>query len=298
MSFAAAVARELLNGGSPRSASPEFRRIEFGTRRPVLNFADPEPFDRATVAEVAAVVRADAVLRSVLDGGQAWDIGSSSWERYARHPRATRAERVAGELVRRLRLVSAIALREGARAERRDALVYLGVDVGKEIYEIEITSAGLALLELAAHKLIEFRDTIYPEAWVEAYLMTLAGDITAEIAAFHDEDNVPQQFRPSIPFNRHARFDCENPRSRIVDGGLEIEIPEAYKNVAVFAIDFHTVVDEHPCVIPAEALENGRMPLSEVPRWRARTNADGAYPDRFRRRFAHGSRADPVSKRL
>jgi len=299
MSFADAVARELMTGHMGRVVSPEFRQIELGgTRRPILSFDDPEPFDHQTVAEVTAVVRAHAGLEAVLGGSYPWDDERSSWRRHLDLPRGTRAERAAAEVYRRVRLVGAIAVRPGVRMERRDALVYLGVDVDKEIYEVEITSGGLALLELGAAKLVEFRNTPYPETWVEAYLTTLLADLTAETKAFHDEDNYPQQFRAPFPFNRHRRFDCENPRTRFVDDGLEIEIPEAFKDAAVFAIDFHTIVDERLHIIPVEALTNGRLPTEEIPAWRARVPDGRTLPAQFRRRFTRASRADPPSKRL
>ena len=296
MSFAAAVAREMMIGSSNRSPSPEFRQIELGgARRPILSFAEPDLVDPETVVAVAGVCRACAGLEVVFDADRSWD--EERPQRALFLPR-TRAERAAGELYRRMRLVRMIAFRPAARIEQRDALVYLGIDVGKEIHETEITVAGLRLLELAASKLVEFRDAPYPDAWVEAYVTTLLADATGETRAFHDEDDDLRLFRPPFPFNRHQRFDNENPRSRFVDDALEIDIPEAYTNAAVFAIDFHVVVGDLLHLIPVEALMNGRLPRNEIDRWRARVPDGRTLPADFRRRFTRASRADPPSKRL
>lgn len=286
MSFAAAVTRDLTTGSAGRVVSPEFSRIELGgVRRPVLSFADPHPIDADTAREVSRVVRAAAVLDLALDAGADRDVERSSRRRFLDPPRGSRAERAAAELYRRIRLPAKIALRPGVRAERRDALVYLGVDVDKEIYEIEITSAGLDPLELGALKLLEFARTPYPGGWVEAFLVALIADLTAETQAFHDEDNTLLQFRAPFPFNRHRRFDRGNPRFRFVDDALEIEIPEAFKNAAVFAIDFHVIVDDLPHIIPVEAPTDGRPPPGGDPETaRAdsrRANASGGVPPAF-----------------
>jgi hypothetical protein len=111
-------------------------------------------------------------------------------------------------------------------------------------------------------------------------------DLVAEIKRFSDEDRILYQFRRRPPFNRHFRFDCDNPKVNYEADYVEFEIGERYRDPARYAIDFYVVLDDVLHIVPVEALKDGRIARAELPKWEARTPDAVSLPASFRTRFA------------
>ena len=99
------------------------------------------------------------------------------------------------------------------------------------------------------------------------------------------------QFQRKQPFNRHFRFDCDNPKTQVADDVLEVETSPAYQDAALYPIDFFIVHGDTLHIVPAEALTAGKLPLAQLDRWRARTPDGVTLPARFRWRFSRETQA-------
>ena len=85
------------------------------------------------------------------------------------------------------------------------------------------------------------------------------------------------QFQRKQPFNRHLRFDCDNPKTLVSDGVLEIETGPAYRAAALYPIDFFIVHDDALHIVPAEALTR-RQAAARATRTLARAHYPMARP--------------------
>ena len=108
--------------------------------------------------------------------------------------------------------------------------------------------------------------------------------IIGEMRIF-DEDRVLYQFRRTGRFNRHARFDCDNPKTEVEGDFMQIEISPLYRDAALYPIDFFVVHRDVLYIIPVEALTDGALPMAELDKWRARTPDGITLPASFRQRF-------------
>jgi hypothetical protein len=168
----------------------------------------------------------------------------------------------------------------------RDGIVCLNGAIDLCALSLEITAAGLDLLEAAVAWYLSSLTSPYPEAYVEAMLSEFFSDIVAEIKRFADEDRILYQFRRRAPFNRHFRFDCDNPKAVYESEFVQFEIGPLYRDPARYPIDFFAILEDGFHIIPVEALKDGRIDRKDLPRWRARGIENLSLPASFRIRFA------------
>ncbi|MDR3324195.1 MAG: hypothetical protein LBS89_08340, partial [Zoogloeaceae bacterium] len=96
-------------------------------------------------------------------------------------------------------------------------------------------------------------------------------------------------------FNRHFRFDCDNPKWEQEEGNWRIDIGAKYRDPARYPIDFYLLTEDALSIVPVEALKDGVLPAAECSRWLAKNvtgSAEGGIlPAEFAMRF---SREDMV----
>lgn len=275
------IAAELGAGSANRLALPEYRQIELYTKRKNLNFAEMPPPDTVPVAAVAGCCRAFLALEAFLGGGEA-----PSWQTYLGLPRDTPVQKLTAELYRVLRVVRKVALHPQGHVEEEEGVIRLNGAINHVALSLELTAPGLHLMESAVAWLLDLPRQPYSDAYAALMLTQYVTDIVAEIKRFSDEDRVLYQYRQAIPFNRHYRFDCDNPRVRIDDGICHFEISPIHRDPARTPIDFYVVQDERLHIVPVEILRDGMLPLADFATWRIRS-ADGiTLPASFRPRFA------------
>jgi hypothetical protein len=279
------LAAGLVAGPHNRLMLPEYRQIELYSKRKTLHFAAvapaPEFQDRVT-GVCAAFMALDAFLESRHFPGES----GPSWQRYLSLPRSAMLDKLAAELYRVLRVARTVAFHPHGHIEAEDGIVKFNGAINRVSLTLEIAPAGLALLESAVAYYLGWQREPYPAAYAEAMLAEYFFDIAGEIKRFADEDRVLYQFQRKQPFNRHFRFDCDNPKTRSEGDALEVQTGPAYRDAALHPIDFFIVHADALHIVPAEALNAGRLPLAQLERWRARTPDGTALPASFRWRFS------------
>lgn len=272
--------------GWRRAGQPEHRQIELYTKRKTLSFLDPEPPSEVPAASVAAACRAALVLDALMSAQHPGAPGRTSWQTYLDLPRVSRADKVLAELYRILRVARTVAFHPQGHVDMREAIVCFNGAIDRVALSLEITGAGLDLIEAMTLYWLGARQGPYPPAYVEAVLAEYFFDVVAEIKRFADEDRILFQFRRPAPFNRHFRFDCDNPKLEVAGGVMRFEIPAPHRDPARYPIDFFVVHDGALHIVPVEATKDGALALSELARWRAQAPDALSLPAGFRARFA------------
>ncbi len=282
------LATHMIAGASSRLALPEYRQIELYAKRKTLSFSADAPARELPLPNIAGACRAFMALDAILAPSAE---GVPTWQRYLSLPRTCLAEKVTAELYRVLRVLRLVTFHPHGHVEIEDGIVKFNGAVNKVALSLEITAAGVILLESTVAYYLDSLRPPYPQAYIEAMLVRYFADIVAEIKRFGDEDCMLYQFRPKYAFNRHFRFDCDNPKTQTEDGFLLIETGPAHGDVALYPIDFYVTANDALHIVPAEALRDGKLPLAELDRWRARLPESGALPTDFRLRFARETQA-------
>ena len=275
------LAGDLALAGANRLWLPEYRQIELYTKKKTLAFAVYPPPEPAPVGAIAGVYRVFAALDAVLGGGE-----RPSWDTYMALPRDGALAKLVAELYRILRVARRIAFHPQGHMEVEDGIVRMNGAIDRFALSLEITQAGLSLLESAAAYYLSTMGQPYPDAYVEAMLAQYFADIIGEVKRFADEDRVLYQFRQKRHFNRHFRFDCDNPKFEIGGEHLHITLGGRYVAAQTYPIDFFLIIDDTLHIVPVEALDEGALPLGELPLWRARLADGHTLPAHFRPRFA------------
>lgn len=268
-----------------RSILPEYRQIELYTKRKSLAFANEHTGPRTAIPFVTELYRAFMTLDTYLAARISFTESQTSWERYSVLPRATMTDKVVAELYRMLRVVRLVAFHQHGHIEIEDGIVKINGAVNQVSLTLEITPAGVTLLESAVTYYLETFNQPYPVAYIDAMLAQYFADLITETRRFADEDRILYQFRQPFAFNRHFRFDCDNPKMSMHDGVLEVEIGPRYTNTAVYPIDFYITIGNVLHIIPVEVLKNGCLSLSELPKWCARVPDGITLPASFRQKF-------------
>ncbi len=279
------LAAGLVAGPRNRLLLPEYRQIELYSKRKTLHFAEPQAapdFQDRVAGACGAFMALDAFLESQHFAGES----GPSWERYLALPRASLLDKLVAELYRVLRVARAVAFHPHGHIEAENGIVKFNGAINRWALTLEITPIGLALLETAVAYYLAWQCSPYPAAYAEAMMAEYFLDISGEIKRFADQDRVLYQFQRKQPFNRHFRFDCDNPKTRAAADVLEIETGPAYANAALYPIDFYIVHDDALHIVPAEALDAGKLPLAQLYKWRARTPDGMTLPAHFRWRFS------------
>jgi hypothetical protein len=279
------------NGSLRRLSLPEYRQIELYSKRKALVFAADEPQQDLITDELRGVFSAFMVLDSYVQSRTPDSDGKTTWQRAAGMPRGTMSERVVAELYRILRVAWSVAFTPQGRITIDDGIIWFNGTVHKLALQLAITPIGLQLLESATAYYLESLRQPYPEAYVAAMLSQYFFDISGELKRYFDEDRVLYQFRRTGRFNRHARFDCDNPKTEVEGDFLRIEISPLYRDATLYPIDFFIVYRDILYIIPVEALTDGALPFAELDRWRARTPDGLTLPAAFRQRFGRETAA-------
>ena len=269
-----------------RLSLPEYRQIELYTKKKTLAFADEAAAEAAEAQEaVANLSRVFTLLDGALGEPLGTDDPMAAWRKYQALPRRDGIGKLTAEVYRTLRIFHATITHPSGRVETRNGLIKASSTIDHTALAIRISRVGMTLLESFVVTRLEADALPYSDSYVEAMLCRYWADIAAEIHWYYDEDRVLYQFRDELGLNRHFRFDCDNPRLRVEGDVLAIEIGAAYRDAARYPIDFFVVVDDTLHIIPVEALRDGTLPLSELPRWRARLPDGLTLPAHFRPRF-------------
>jgi hypothetical protein len=264
-----------------RWSLPEYRQIELYSKKKKLAFCDDEP--PAQVKDTLSSGVAFMLLEGFLAARDPSLMeGKTSWQKYLALPRKTGVEKLVAEVYRLLRVYRIALFHPDGLVEAREGLIRTSCVFERCSLSLNITTAGLALLEsFVFHYLDSFRQP-YGEAYVEAMLMQYFTDIVGEVRKFADEDRVLYQFRQTLPFNRHFRFDCDNPKYELLDDHLVLDIGKIYGDRARYPIDFFLEVGNAVYILPVEALTGNRFPIAELGKWAARGTE---LPAHFRSRF-------------
>ncbi|MCR6629165.1 MAG: hypothetical protein NVV74_03415 [Magnetospirillum sp.] len=268
-----------------RLRRPEYRQIELYTKKKNLSFAAEPSVPSPAEAPAAGALWAALLLDAALDARHPEAEGKTGWQKYLALPRKSGIDKVVAELFRMLRIVRAVAVHPHGHVEFDDGIVKLNGAIHQVALTLEITPAGLGLLESAVAWFLESREQPYPEAYVEAMLYQYLSDIVGEVKRFADEDSILYQYRPPFFFNRHFRFDCDNPKMTVGDGRMCFEVGPIHRDPVRTPIDFFVLHDNALHIVPVEALTDFALPLDELPRWRARTPDGFTLPAAFRQRF-------------
>ncbi len=286
MSFTQRLIANPAFGWSRNLRLPEYRQIELYTKRKALNFLDPPAPEEAPVDRIAAVCRAALAFEATFAGLHPTDLPLTAWKRIQELPRGTQTEKILAELHRVLRVARKIAFHPHGHVDMRDGVVCLNGAIDLVALSLEITASGLDILETMVAYWFVSLTSPYPDAYVELMMAEYFADVVTEIKRFSDEDRILYQFRRRAPFNRHFRFDCDNPKAAYDSEFVVFEIGPLYRDPARFPIDFFVMLDDLLHIIPVEALKGGRIERKDLPRWRARGLDPLALPASFRTRFA------------
>jgi len=278
-------------GSANRLSLPEYRQIEMYSKHRLLSIAAAEEPSEVPLSRIGGLCQAFLVLDAFLASQSQADETMPTWRRYLELPRTNTGERLVAELYRVLRVARTVAFHPQGAIEMQNGVVRIKGTVNKVVMILDLSSAGLMLLESAVAYYLDSRRQPYPDAYVEAMLLEYFQDIINEIRRYSDEGRSLYQFRPKHAFNRHFRFDCDNPKTRLDDENLEIEIGAAQRNPALYPIDFFITLGDVLHIIPVEVLVDGKLPLAEMGRWRARTPDGVTLPASFRARFGHDTAA-------
>lgn len=169
--------------------------------------------------------------------------------------------------------------------EFEDGIVKLNGAIHQVSLSLEITPVGLSLVESAVSAFLAAEGQPYSAAYGDALMLQYLADIVAEVKRFADEDRILYQYKPPFFFNRHFRFDCDNPKSSVSDGRISFEVGPLYRDTARTPIDFYVIHDGALYIVPVEALSDFSLPLDDLPRWRVRTPDGFTLPAAFRSRF-------------
>ncbi|MCW2273781.1 hypothetical protein GJ654_08685 [Rhodoblastus acidophilus] len=273
-------------GWSNKVRLPEHRQIELYTKPRILTFDEPPLPEEAPLERIAALARAAVVFEATLAGLYPTELPLTSWARAKDLPKTTMVEKVALQLHRVTRILRLIAFHPHGQVEMRNGVICMGGVIGKEVYYFDITAAGLDLIETMVAYWFSARDSVYPESYVGWVFSEMFFDLGGDIRRYSDEGRTLYQFQRKGPFNRHFRFDCDNPKTTFEGDFVQIDIPAPYRDSARYAIDFFAVLHDVLHIIPVEALKDGKIAVADLPKWEARAKKDPmSLPAAFRKKF-------------
>lgn len=265
---------------------PEYRQLELYSKKKELAFAaDPEAEQAEAERTVTRLARVFATLDAALGDPLTDPDPMAVWRKYLALPKAGGPAKLMAEIYRTLRLFHAAATHPTGRVDVRNGLIKAHSVVERTALTIRVSRVGARLLESAVAYWLEARDSPYPPAYVEAMLCRYWADITGELHWYYDEDQRLYQFHDRLGFNRHFRYDCDNPKMELSNGVCRIQIGDRYRDPARYPIDFFIVVTDLLYIVPAEAMLNYTIELAEMDRWRARLPDGLTLPSAFRARF-------------
>lgn len=270
--FAQAAAGRLM-GLLPGRFLPEQRKIELYTHGLEVSLADPGPPEGPPGWDIPPVM--DALVAFMLLEAQLETshpgLAELPWgQRQAALAPRDRVQRVMAQVYRILRLLRRGVAAPGARLKNGEGVFQLNYVERPFAFGLRVTHAGLELLASLVALYLDLLRQPYPEAYLEALLSQYYEDIITEVRYLSDEEGSVLHFRKEMAFNRHCRLRCGNARFVLGPQHLEVAIGERFADPRAYPIDFFLLIEGEFHIIPAEALETGRLPRAELERWRAR----------------------------
>jgi hypothetical protein len=287
------LSRQLLSSlgsahAEPVRHLPEVRELDLYDRSKHLTFASEEVSPECAAAALR-VAQARAAWHALSDFVASRESslgeGSTAWQRYQQLPRTQSSDKMVAEVFRILRIVHLSATHPDGRVAVEEGLLQFSCVWNRWALSLSITEVGIGLLSAFVTYLIEAETSPYSLTYVEWMLAQYFTDIVAEIKSFADEDRVLYQFQQRRFFNRHFRYDCDNPRVKLDGDGYLFSINALHDNPVLYPLDFFLVLEERLHIVPVEALRAGRLPLSDRVAFEARTPDGISLPASFRRRF-------------
>lgn len=270
-----------------RSLLPEHRQIELYSKKKRLAFADEPPPDPLAAVRPLLVEACQmfSLLDTFCESRDPKLEEKAGWERYLALPREKQGDKLVAEVYRILRVLRLSLVHRQGYIEIAEGLIRAGCNYKLCAQSISLSPTGIALLNAFVRYYLRSFAEPYGDAYVEAMLAQYYVDIVAEIHRFADEDRVLFQFRQTLPFNRHQRLDCDNPKISRDEGFYSFDISSMYRDSLRYPIDFFLVIDNQLHIVPAEALRDCRLPMAEMPRWLARSEDGVSLPASYRLRF-------------
>ncbi len=142
------LAGELVARSSTRLSLPEHRQIELYTRKKTLAVS-AEDARLAEAARVAAACTACLLLQAAFEADDPANEGRTTWDIYRAAPRGSSGERAVAEIFRILRIVRRVALHRQATVVAEGGLLRFFGTIDATVLALDISPAGLALLESA-----------------------------------------------------------------------------------------------------------------------------------------------------
>jgi len=264
---------------------PELRQIELYHRPKHLGFADAPQAVQPMLPDMLGALTAFSLLEGYLESRQTELEGKTGWETYRALPRKSDTDKVVAEVFRILRVLRTSVVSPQGHVGIENGLIRAFVTHNQCALSVTLTRLGLSLLESVVAWYLDAVNQPYPEAYVEAMLLSYFGDIVEEIKRFNDEDRVLYQFGRRLTLNRLRRLDCDNPKCRIEDGVCILEIAKPFTDALHYPIDIYLSLDGVLYIIPIEAAPGGRLAAAEMERWKARTGDSADLPPHFALRF-------------
>lgn len=272
----AAVALESPN----RLSLPEHRQIDLGGTSKILRFSEACAPDMLQTA-LAGVLRAFLLVEAAGDRGGGADLAGES----PAVPSASR--RLVKEIFRVLRVCRLVLFSRTGEVALQDGVLRLKGVIDRTVMILDISFAGLMLLESAVAYWMSSRLGPYPLAYVEVMLGEYYFDLIGEIRQFSDENRGLYQFQRPLRLNRHFRLDCDNPRWCDEGDAITFLMPDRFTDPSKYPIDLFVEIDRTLRIVPIEALSAGRLSREKLDMWRARLDNKGRLPSAFRSRFGH-----------
>lgn len=264
---------------------PELRQIELYHRRKHLGFAEAATISQPLLPDLLGVLTSFSLLEGWLQSRQLELEGKTGWDAYQALPRKSDADKVIAEVFRILRVVKTAVVSPLGHVEVENGLIRFFVTHHACALSVTVTSAGLGLLESVVAWFLGAQSQPYPAAYVEAMLLSYFTDIVEEVKRFNDEDRVLYQFGRRLRLNRLRRLDCDNPKCKFEGNVCILEIAKPFQDAAHYPIDIYLTLDGGLYIIPIEAAPGGRLAVSELERWKARTEDGADLPADYALRF-------------
>ena len=267
-----------------RFSLPEYRQIELYTKKKKLNFADPIPPIDPSVAATLGPNTAFMLLQNHFQSENPAIEAMGTWATYLSLPRATTAQKIVAEVYRILRIYHISTVQKNGHIDIEDGIIRTFCSFERVALVLSISATGLGLLQSFVHFYLNSLNQPYSDAYNDLIFQQYFADIVTEIKRFNDVDRVLYQFHKKLFFNRHYRYDCDNPKFDIDETRCKFDIGPMYRNPAIYPIDFYLEVTGQMYIIPVEVLNDGVILLVDLPKWKAKLETT-TLPASFRSRF-------------
>ena len=263
---------------------PEYRQIELYTKKKKLAFADPLPPTDPFVAAALGPNIAFMLLESHFQAENPALESAGTWATYLAVPRQTTSQKIVAEIYRILRIYHIASTQKNGHVDIEDGIIRTYCSFDRVALVLSISTTGLGLLQSFVHYYLNSLNQPYSDAYNDLIIQQYFADIVVEIKRFNDVDRVLYQFHKKLYFNRHFRYDCDNPKFEITETHCKFEIGPMYRNPAIYPIDFFLEMTGKMYIIPVEALIDGDIALDQLPKWEAKI-PNATLPASFRSRF-------------